>query len=206
MEEKLKTAPYRQPQYPVDPLFPGRWSQRAMSGAHVAKETLLTLFEAAHWAPSSNNNQPWRFIYALRGDPAWNTFQALLVPKNKLWCAQAGALVIMASRTTFERNGKPSKTHSFDTGSAWMSLALQASLLGLVAHGMEGFDYGAAIDAVGLPDGYSVEAMCAIGYPGPAESLPEELRGMEKPNGRKAVSEVAFENRFPSESNAPSAT
>jgi nitroreductase len=197
MDEKLKTAPHRQPQYPVDALFPNRWSARAMSGAHVIRETLLTLFEAAHWAPSCNNNQPWRFVYALRSGEAWPRFFEMLTPKNKLWCANAGALIVMASKTTFDHNGKPSKTHSFDAGAAWMSLALQASLLGLVVHGMAGFDYGAAIDAVGLPDGYSIEAMCAVGYPGPAEVLPEDLRAIEKPNGRKTVAEVAFESRFP---------
>ncbi len=202
MDEKLKTAPHRQPQYPVDPLFPNRWSQRAMSGAHVTRETLMTLFEAAHWAPSCNNNQPWRFVYALRATEAWQPFFELLTPKNKIWCAQAGALIVLASKNTFDHNGKPSITHSFDAGAAWMSLSLQASLLGLVAHGMAGFDYGAAIAAVGLPDGYSIEAMCALGYPGPAEALPEVLRALEKPNGRKAVAEVAFEGRFPSQSAA----
>lgn len=198
MDEILKTAPYRRPEYPVDPLFPNRWSPRAMSGAHVSREALMTLFEAAHWAPSSGNNQPWRFIYALRGGDAWPRFHAMLTPKNRIWCANAGVLIVMASKNTFDHNGKPSITHSFDTGSAWMSLALQAGMLGLVAHGMEGFDYGAAVEAVGLPDGYSVEAMCAIGHPGSPEALPEDLRAREKPSGRKVVAEVAFEGRFPS--------
>ncbi|MEO7424758.1 MAG: nitroreductase family protein [Fibrobacteria bacterium] len=197
MDEKLKTAPHRQPQYPVDPLFPNRWSSRAMSGAHVDKEILMTLFEAAHWAPSCNNNQPWRFVYALRASEAWPRFYEMLTPKNQIWCANAGVLIVMASKNTFDHNGKPSITHSFDAGAAWMSLALQASLLGLVAHGMAGFDYGAAIEVVGLPDGYSIEAMCALGHPGPAEALPEALRALEKPNGRKSVAEVAFEGRFP---------
>ncbi len=199
MDEILKTAPYRIPEHPVDPLFPNRWSPRAMSGAHVSREALMTLFEAAHWAPSSNNNQPWRFVYALRGGDAWPRFQALLVPKNKLWCANSGVLIVMASKNTFDHNGKPSVTHSFDTGSAWMSLALQASLLGLVAHGMQGFDYGMAAETVGLPEGYTVEAMCAIGHPGSPDVLPEELRAVEKPNGRKPVADVAFEGRFPAQ-------
>jgi nitroreductase len=196
MDEKLKTAPHRQPGHPVDPLFPGRWSPRAMSGAHLPKETLMTLFEAAHWAPSSGNGQPWRFIYALRGSEAWPRFFGLLAPGNKAWCANAGALIVMASKTISDRTGKPSKTHSFDTGAAWMSLALQGSMLGLVVHGMEGFDYGAALDATGLPDGYAVEAMCAVGYPAPAESLPENLRAREIPSARKPVAEIAFEGRF----------
>jgi len=167
-----------------------------MSGAHIPKESLLTLFEAARWAPSSNNNQPWRFLYALRGSDAWPRFFDLLVPNNQTWCLQAGALAVMASKNTFE-NGKPSLTHSFDCGAAWMSLALQGSLLGLVVHGMQGFDYGKAIETVGLPDGYSIEAMCAIGYPAPAENLPEPLKSREVPSSRKRVEEFAFEGKFP---------
>jgi nitroreductase len=197
MDHPLKTAPHRQSEYPVEPLFPERWSPRAMSGAHIGKATLMTLFEAARWAPSSNNAQPWRFVYAMRATPAWPRFLALLTPRNQSWCAHAGALVLIASRRDFEATAKPNQTHSFDTGSAWMSLALQASLLGLIAHGMAGFDYGAAGELVGLPDGYAVEAMCALGYPGPLENLPEEMRARETPSGRKPVSAFAFEGRFP---------
>ena len=197
MDRILKTSPHRQPDHPVEPLFPERWSPRAMSGAHVDKAALMSLFEAARWAPSSNNAQPWRFVYALRGTAAWPKFIELLTPRNRLWCANAGALIVIASRRAFEHNGKPNKTHSFDTGSAWMSLALQASLLGLIAHGMAGFDYGAAGALIGLPDGYAVEAMCAVGHPGAVENLAEELRAGEKPSGRKPVSEFASEARFP---------
>lgn len=196
MDRILKTASHRQPEYPVEFLFPERWSPRALSGAHVDRATLLTLFEAARWAPSSFNNQPWRFVYALRGTPAWTRFLGLLTPKNQSWACNAGALVVIASKTTFDKTGKPSKTHSFDAGAAWMSVALQAHMQGLVAHGMEGFDYGAAGEAVGLPDGYVVEAMCAIGHPGDPAALPEALRADERPKGRNPVGSFAFEGRF----------
>ena len=197
MDPILKTAAYRHPDYPVEALFPERWSRRAMSGAHVEVSALMTVFEAARWAPSSFNNQPWRFVYALRATPAWPRFLDLLTARNRPWCEQAGALVLIISKTTFDHNGKPSKTHSFDTGAAWMSLALQADMLGLVAHGMEGFDYGAAGALVGLPDGYAVEAMCVLGHPGLVETLSEDQRAREKPNGRKPVSELVSEARFP---------
>lgn len=196
MDHVLKTAPHRNPGHPVDPLFPERWSPRAMSGAHVEKSALMSLFEAARWAPSSSNAQPWRFVYVLRGNPAWPRFLQPLTPRNQLWCGKAGALVVIASRRDFD-NGKPNKSHSFDAGSAWMSLALQASLMGLIAHGMAGFDYGAMGELIGLPDGFAVEAMCAIGYPGPSDHLPEDMREREKPSDRKPVSELAFEARFP---------
>jgi nitroreductase len=198
MSDLIRALSHRHADYPVDPLFPNRWSPRSMSGAHVDKSSLMTLFEAARWAPSSNNNQPWRFVYALRGTDAWPRFFDLLVPGNQAWCKQAGALVVMASKNTFDHNGNPSITHSFDTGAAWMSLALQGSLLGLVVHGMQGFDYGKALETVGLPDGYSVEAMCAIGHPAPAEDLPEPIRAREVPNSRKPVGDFAFEARFSS--------
>lgn len=187
----------RHPEHPVDPLFPGRWSPRSMTGGHVEKESLMTLFEAARWAPSSSNGQPWRFCYALRATEAWPRFFNLLAPNNQAWCQNAGALIIILSKKDFEHNGKPSPTHSFDAGAAWMSLALQGHMLGLVVHGMAGFDYAAAQVTLGLPDGYSVEAMCAVGRPAPAENLPEKLREREKPSQRKPVSEFVFEGRYP---------
>ncbi len=196
MPDLLLASTKRQIDHPVEPIFPNRWSPRAMNGAHITQETLNSLFEAARWAPSSSNNQPWRFIYALRSSDAWPAFIELLFPNNQTWCKQAAALILMVSKQTFE-NGKPSLTHSFDCGAAWMSLALQGSLLGLVMHGMQGFDYGKAIEVVGLPDGYSVEAICAVGYPGSAEDLPEALRVRELPSARKSVGEFAFEGKFP---------
>lgn len=196
MTDLLLASSKRQIDHPVEPLFPNRWSPRAMSGAHITQETLNSLFEAARWAPSSSNNQPWRFIYALRSSEAWPAFIDLLVPNNQTWCNQAAALILMVSKQTFE-NGKPSLTHSFDCGAAWMSLALQGSLLGLVMHGMQGFDYGKAIEVVGLPSGYSVEAMCAVGYPGSSEDLPEALRLREVPSARKGIEAFAFDGKFP---------
>ncbi len=189
----------RQTDHAVEPLFPDRWSPRAMSGAHIDKETMLTLCEAARWAPSSNNNQPWRFIYALRSSQAWPSFLDLLTANNQVWCKAAGALVVIVSKQTFDHNAKPSLTHSFDTGAAWMSLALQGNMLGLVVHGMQGFDYGKAAIAIGLPEGYSVEAMCALGYPTTPDALPEPLRTREVPSGRKALREIVFEGMFPQE-------
>ena len=110
---------------------------------------------------------------------------------------RAGALVVIASKQTFDYNGKPSLTPAFDTGAAWMSLALQGNMLGLVVHGMQGFDYDKAAVVVGLPEGHSVQAMCAIGYPGPLDALPETLRARDVPSGRKGLDEIALEGAFP---------
>lgn len=184
---------HRHPDHPIDPLFVNRWSPRAMSGEPVSEADLLALFEAARWAPSSYNGQPWRFLYARRGTPHWDRFFGLLVEFNQSWVKDAGALVVIASRTTFEHNGKPARTHSFDAGAAWQNLALQGSLQGLVVHGMQGFDYDRAHQELGLPDDLQVEAMAAVGHPGPVENLPEGLREREQPSGRKPVAEIAFE-------------
>ncbi len=186
----------RDAEHPVDPVFLSRWSPRAFTGEPVSEAQCAQLFEAAKWAPSSYNGQPWRFLYARRNTPAWDKFFALLVEFNQKWAKQAGLLIVIISRTTFERNGKPSRTHSFDAGAAWENLALQASIMGLAAHGMEGFDYDRAARELGIPADYQVEAMAAVGKPAPADTLPEDLREREKPSDRKPLAAIAAEGRF----------
>lgn len=186
----------RKPAYPVNELILSRWSARAMSGESLTDAELMALFEAARWAPSSYNNQPWRFIYAKRGTPAWDVFLDLLVPFNRQWAQHASVLVVIVSKNTFDHNGKPSDTHSFDTGAAWQNLALQAETQNLVAHGMQGFDYDKAHKALNIPDGYTVEAMCAIGKPGKLSGLSEELRTREVPSERKPLTALVFEGSF----------
>ena len=157
----------------------------------------MSLFEAARWAPSSFNEQPWRFVYAERGSAAWPAFFDLLMEGNRSWAQHAGALVVVLSRTTFSRNGRPARTHSFDAGAAWQNLALQGTRLGLVIHGMAGFDYDRARAVVGAPEEFAVEAMIAVGRPGPTAILPERLRTMERPSGRRPVVALAFPGAFP---------
>ena len=141
MLSKEEMKKYREPQYSVGPLFVNRWSPRAMSGEEVPLQEMFSLFEAARWAPSSYNNQPWRFLYARRGSEHWERFLALLVEGNRIWAEKAGVLMVVLSRETFEYNGRPSRTHSFDAGAAWENLALQGTAMGLVVHGMQGFGY-----------------------------------------------------------------
>lgn len=186
---------YRQPEHDVDPLFVRRWSPRAMSGEEITREELMRLFEAARWAPSSSNNQPWRFVYSMRNDPGWPVFFNLLNHGNRLWCVNAAVLVVTVSRSTFD-NGKYARTHSFDTGAAWMSLALQGSIMGLVVHGMQGFNYDQAKRELHIGDNYSVEMMIAIGRHGTIEDLAPEKRGQEFPSSRNPLDMFVFENRF----------
>ncbi len=191
-----EVAAVRKPDHPVDPLFVNRWSPRAMSGETISENDLMALFEAARWAPSSYNEQPWRLVYARRDTPDFKRLFDLLVPPNQKWCARAAVLVVFISRTTLERTGKPNLVHVFDCGAAWENLALQASMMNLVAHGMAGFDRDRARRDLAVPDGFEVQAMCAIGKPGRTEDLSPELRQGEVPSGRKPVKEFAFEGSF----------
>ena len=140
----IKGSEKRRADHPIDQLFLDRWSPRAMTGEEIPEEDLMVLFEAARWAPSSFNNQPWRILYARRGGEHWELFFNLLVDANKAWAKDAAALLLFVSKETFDYNGKPSITHTFDCGSAWENLALQGWLKGLVVHGMQGFDYDRA--------------------------------------------------------------
>lgn len=183
----------RKAEFPIHEVFLTRWSPRALSGEPVARDELFRLFEAARWAPSSYNNQPWRFVYALRDTPFWEAFFQLLTEGNRKWASQAGALIIIVSKTTFDRDGRPARTHVFDTGAAWENLALQAAADGLVARGMQGFDYDGAARLLGLSDEYAVQAMVAVGHPGADGSLPA-------PSTRKPLDSIAFEGSLPSPS------
>lgn len=186
----------RTPSAPINPLILNRWSPRSMSGEPLSEQELLSLFEAARWAPSSYNNQPWRFLYAKKDSPEWPLFFNLMIPFNQEWAKNAAALLVVVSAKLFSHNNKPCRTHSFDTGAAWMSLALQASTLGLVAHGMAGFDYEKAAKDLEIPDTHQVEAMVAIGKPAPKEKLPEALREKEAPSSRNPVAAFVIAGKF----------
>ena len=186
----------RKAEYSINPLIISRWSPRAMSGEEISDEELFALFEAAKWAPSSYNNQPWRFIYAKRNTKHWQSLFNLMVEFNQSWTKNAAALVVVISHKNFEHNEKPSRTHSFDAGAAWENLALEATLRGLVTHGMEGFDYDKARKLLQIPDNYDVLAMVAIGKRGKKEDLPKELQEREAPSQRKKLKEIVMEGKF----------
>lgn len=186
----------RKPTYEINSLILNRWSPRSLTGQELDDKELYSLFEAARWAPSSYNNQPWRFIYAKRSSSHWNLLFSLLADGNKSWCANASVLVVIVSKKTFDYNGKPSITHKFDAGAAWENLALQAITQGLVTHAMQGFDYDRAKKELDVPDDYEVTAMVAIGKRAPKEKLPPELQKNEFPNDRKPLSEIVMEGKF----------
>lgn len=186
----------RKSTYDIQPLLLSRVSWRAFSEDRLTEEELMSLFEAARWAPSSYNNQPWRFVYARRGEPEWNSLFDFLVDFNKSWTKNADTLVLVVSKNNFEHNNKPSPTARFDTGAAWMNLALEAHARNIVAHGMQGFDYEAIKNKLGIPDEFTIEAMIAIGKPGDKENLPEDIRNKEIPSDRKPLKEIISHGHF----------
>jgi nitroreductase len=187
---------HRKADYAIEPIFVRRWSPRAMSGEPITETELLTVFEAARWAPSTYNEQEWRFLYARRNTPQWPLLFDLLMEANQAWCKNAAVLVVVLARKTFARNGKPNPVHLYDAGSAWENLALQAAAMGLVAHGMAGFDFEKARTALDVPEQYAIAAMLALGRPGDPAQLPSELRELESPSGRRPVRDSICEGKF----------
>ena len=190
----------RKSDHPAAQIFLDRWSPRAFTGETMPDHVLATCFEAARWSPSSYNSQPWRFVYAKKETPDFAKFLDLLVPGNQAWCKDASVLLILCSKKTMkvptQEAEVPSRTHSFDAGSGWMSFALQASLLDWHAHGMVGFDYERAATAVALPADHTVECAIAVGRLADKSILPERYQAMEAPNGRMPITQTTFAGAF----------
>ena len=196
MTQEFESIKKRNLRYNINPIFVNRWSPRSMSGEEISHDDLMGLFEAARWAPSSYNNQPWRFIYAKRNTENWDRIYSLMVEGNKIWAKNASVLVVVVSRRDFEYNEKPARTYQFDAGSAWENLALEATSRGLATHAMQGFDYDKAKVDLEVPENFDVMAMIAIGKRGQKESLPSNLQKNEYPTDRKPLEEIVMEGRF----------
>lgn len=186
--------------HPIDGIFLERWSPRAFTGEAIPESELFSLIEAARWAASAYNSQPWRFIYARRDTEHWQRLLGVLVEFNRSWVQHAAALIFVVSKSTLLPPGKdvevPSHSHSFDAGSASGSLALQAVRSGWATHSMVGLDFDSAFAELGLSAGYRVEAAIAVGRQGDKSILPEGLQAREAPSARLPLSEIAFEGRF----------
>jgi nitroreductase len=189
----MTTQTAREADHPVAPQFTNRWSPRAFTEATMSEADVLALLEAARWAPSASNLQPWRMAYGLRGDASFEAIAEALVPFNRAWAEKAAALVVVASKTSMLRDGvdTPIATHAFDAGAAWAQLALQAHLSGYVAHAMGGFDHAKAAENLDLPEGYVLHAVVAVGIQGDVAQLPEMLQAREVPSSRNPIGEWA---------------
>lgn len=190
----MKTVNERTTEYDIKDLFLERYSSRAMSGELVFENEVMTLLDAARWAPSAFNAQPWRFLYAVKGTSDFDLFFSFLKEGNQVWCKNAGALLIVLSKKNMD-DGKPNPWHSFDTGSAFENLALQGSGMNLVIHPMAGFNSDILEKDLEIKDDYRVEIMIAVGKRGNVEDLPEDLRKIEKPKGRKDLNEISFKGK-----------
>lgn len=188
-----KVEPFRQRTYGIDPVFLNRWSPRSFLEKAVPEDVLLSIFEAARWAPSAFNIQPWRFIVA-RTKEDREKFYSFISEFNRNWCEKAPVLALIVSEKTNDKGNNIS--HSFDAGTAWGYLSLEATNKGLITHPMTGFDFEHAREVLNVPEQYSIEALIAIGYQGEKNVLPEPLQEREQPSPRRPVKESLFEGTF----------
>jgi nitroreductase len=187
-----------QSDHPIHPLIQKRWSPRAFSDKTVDPDILCSLLEAARWAASSFNEQPWAFIIATWDDPTeYARLLSCLVPGNQLWAKQAPVLMLSVAKMSFDRNGKPNRHAYHDVGLAVSTMILQAMSMDLYAHQMGGFDADKARDTYGIPEGYEPVAAIAIGYAGDPQTLPDDFRGSEvAPRERKSIDSFVFTGRW----------
>ena len=185
-------------EFPVHELIQNRWSPRAFSDKAVPQEVLRSLFEAARWAPSSNNEQPWAYIVATKDDPEnFEKSLGALVEFNANWARKAAVLAIAVAELAFAKNNAPNRNAQYDVGAASLQLSIEATARGLVVHQMAGFDPETAKESYNIPQGWEPIAAMAIGYPGDAASLPEPLQSREKaPRSRKRIREFVMSGQW----------
>lgn len=186
------------PDHPVHPLITQRWSPYAYSDKPVSREDLLSLFEAARWAASSYNEQPWVFLVATKDQPAEHA-KALgcLVEPNQAWAKHVPVLVLACIRTTFSRNGAPNQVASHDLGLAAGNLCLEATARGLQVHQMAGIVPEKVREVFKLPEGVQPYTAIAIGYAADPNALPDQVRVQETtPRGRKPLSEIVHGGEY----------
>lgn len=178
----------------VLPIFHERWSPRSFSHRAVSRESLAKVFEAARWAASSSNEQPWRFIVGLRGSETYDKIFASLVPFNQKWAGTAPVLILGTALANFARNGAPNTYALYDLGAAASYITLQAASLGLAAHQMAGFDQAKARELLGLPADCLIGSVTALGYQDEPEKLGDEklIERELAPRERKPLAEIVL--------------
>lgn len=184
--------------FPIHDLIRDRWSPRAFAAKPIESAVLASLFEAARWAPSSSNEQPWAFLVATKDDPEnFAKTLSVLVEFNGSWARGAAALVLAVSSLRFHANGTPNRNAFYDTGAATALLSVEATHRGLAVHQMAGFDPAKAKQVFEIPEDWEPIAAMAIGYPGDPGALSEKLRDREiAPRTRKPLSEFVMSGRW----------
>jgi nitroreductase len=187
----LKVAPSSEG---VLPIFHQRWSPRSFADREVSPAHLAKVFEAARWAASSYNEQPWRFLVGTRNSPTYNKIRSSLMEFNQLWASHAPVLILGVAKTRFSHNDAPNRVALYDLGAASSYLTLQAAALGLSTHQMAGFDEAAARQALEIPEGYVGGAVIALGYQGEPAALPNKQMHAQEvaPRERKSLKEFVF--------------
>lgn len=185
-------------EYPLHDLIRRRWSPRAFADRPIEPHKVQSLFEAARWAPSSSNEQPWYFIIATRDDEVKHSRLASCLNENNYrWAPKAPILLLSVAKMYYERNGKPNRYAFHDVGQAVAQLVLQAMAMGLYVHQMAGFNGDKARELLGIPEGYDPVTMIAIGYPGDLETLPDNLRDRElNRRSRRSLEEFVFAGKW----------
>lgn len=192
MAKEIKKA---NTEYNIHPLITNRWSPRAfLPDKEVSREQLLKLFDAARWAPSSFNEQPWRFIVGRKGEENYDKIFETLVEFNQQWTKNAPVLLLACGKRTFSKNGKDNRHYRYDTGAAMTTLAFQATADGLFIHQMAGFKPDKAREIFNIPEDYEAIAACAIGYKGDPDMLEDKNKESETTErSRKSLEEIVFE-------------
>lgn len=189
-----EVANIRNAEHEIDSLFLNRWSPRAFLSKEVPDHVLLSLFEAARWAPSAGNSQPWKYIVAKTAEDR-EQFLSFVNPSNAEWCSKAPVIAVVLANQV-NGNGTANRWGSFDTGTSWGYLALEAGEQGLHVHAMGGFDKDKAKETLQAPDEYEVMAVIAIGYRGEKELLSEKYQEREQPSTRRPLEDMLFEGKF----------
>ncbi len=184
--------------FPVHELIRERWSPRAFADKPVPQDVLRSIFEAARWAPSSNNEQPWAYLVATCDDNEnFEKMLSVLVEFNANWAKGAPVLAIAVAELAFAKNNAPNRNAQYDTGAASALLSVEATAQGLAVHQMAGFDPAKARLVFGIPAGWEAIAALAIGYPGDPASLPQPLKDREMaPRTRKPIAEFVMAGQW----------
>jgi len=194
LEQDQKVIPYREEilehrdaTKPVHPIILNRWSSRSFANETISDDQLYTVLEAARWAPSGSNAQPWRF-YVAKSQEEKALFQQFINPRNRLWSHKAAAYILITS-AKFNKEGKLQSSHAFDAGAAWATLAFQATALGLNTRAIGGYDREEARSLLSIPDDIELHAVISLGVKGTIDELDKSFHEAEKPSQRKALEE-----------------
>lgn len=175
----------------IMPEIKERWSPRAIDSAKIPRDDIMALIEAARYAPSCFNEQPWRFLIA-DDDETLEKMRRTLTPKNQRWANKAPVLILIAAKKTFSLNGEKNFWHMFDAGTSWGFLSLEAQRRGLVTHAMGGFDMDLSRELFAIPEDFEIITVVAVGKYGRREDLGEEFSDREHPDVRKDISELLY--------------